>query len=104
MGPTAGTGTPTGDYGIGATDLCEFVAFPTQLLQVCGDSFAGQGAGFGGWHAPIALHVDTSSVNDPTGVRYTGVTGVGKPLLADPTPPGNRSCPPGWCRSTGATI
>ncbi|MGB9306795.1 MAG: DUF4185 domain-containing protein [Mycobacterium sp.] len=95
MGPTAGTGTPTGDYGIGATDLCEFVAFPTQLLQVCGDSFAGQGAGFGGWHAPIALHVDTSSVDDPTGVRYTGVTGVGKPLLADPTPPGDSQLPAG---------
>ena len=32
IGPTAGTGTPTRDYGIGATDLCEFV----DILQVCG--------------------------------------------------------------------
>ena len=84
IGPTAGTGTPTGDYGIGATDLCEFIEFPSDLLQVCGDSFAGQGVGFGGWYSPIALHVDTASVDDPAGVRYTGVTGIDKPLLADP--------------------
>ena len=95
IGPTAGTGTPTGDYGIGATDLCEFVEFPSQLLQVCGDSFAGQGVGFGGWYSPIALHVDTESVDDPAGVRYTGVTGVSKPLLADPTPPGDSQLPTG---------
>lgn len=95
IGPTAGTGTPTGDYGIGATDLCEFVEFPSQLLQVCGDSFAGQGVGFGGWYAPVALHVDTESIDDPAGVRYTGVTGVGTPLLADPTPPGDSQLPAG---------
>ncbi|OOK73092.1 hypothetical protein BZL30_3547 [Mycobacterium kansasii] len=95
IGPTAGTGTPTGDYGIGATDLCEFVEFPSQLLQVCGDSFAGQGVGLGGWYSPIALHVDTASVDDPAGVRYTGVTGVTKPLLADPTPPGDSQLPAG---------
>ena len=64
IGPTAGTGTPTGDYGIGATDLCVFMEFPTQVVQVCGDSFAGQGVGFGGYYSPIALRVDTSSVDD----------------------------------------
>jgi hypothetical protein len=95
LGPTAGTGTPTGDYGIGATDLCEFVEFPTELLQVCGDSFAGQGVGFGGWFSPVALRVDTASIDDPTGVRYTGVTGVSKPLLADPTPRGDSQLPAG---------
>jgi hypothetical protein len=95
IGPTAGTGTPTRDYGIGATDLCDFVAFPTELLQVCGDSFAGQGVGFGGWYSPVALHVDTASVDDPAGVRYTGVTGINKPLLADPTPPGDSQLPAG---------
>jgi hypothetical protein len=95
IGPTAGTGTPTRDYGIGATDLCEFVEFPTELLQVCGDSFAGQGVGFGGWYSPVALHVDTASVDDPAGVRYTGVTGISKPLLADPTPPGDSQLPTG---------
>ncbi|OBG40304.1 DUF4185 domain-containing protein [Mycobacterium sp. E3198] len=95
IGPTAGTGTPTGDYGVGATDLCEFLEFPTELLQVCGDSFAGQGVGFGGWYSPIALHVDTASVDDPAGVRYTGVTGINKPLLADPTPPGDSQLPAG---------
>ena len=52
IGPVAGTGTPTRDYGIGATDLCEFMEFPTELLQICGDSFAGPGVGFGGWFAP----------------------------------------------------
>src|SRR6201999_2910228 len=36
IGPTAGTGTPTSDYGIGATDLCEFVEFPSGILQVGG--------------------------------------------------------------------
>ncbi len=95
IGPTAGTGTPTGDYGIGATDLCVFMEFPTQVVQVCGDSFAGQGVGFGGYYSPIALRVDTSSVDDPEGVRYTGVTGVTEPLLADPTPSGASQLPAG---------
>jgi len=95
IGPTAGTGTATGDYGIGATDLCEFVEFPTELLQVCGDSYAGQGVGFGGWYAPVALRVDAASIDDPAGVRYTGVTGIGRPLLADPTPPGDSQLPAG---------
>jgi len=95
IGPTAGTGTPTGDYGIGATDLCVFMEFPTQVVQVCGDSFAGQGVGFGGYYSPIALRVDTSSVDDPDGVKYTGVTGVTDPLLADPTPPGDSQLPAG---------
>jgi hypothetical protein len=95
MGPAAGTGTPTANYGIGATDLCEFVEFPSQLLQVCGDSFAGQGVGYGGWYAPVALRVDTASVDDPDGVRYTGVIGISRPLLADPTPPGASQLPAG---------
>lgn len=95
VGPTAGTGTPTGDYGIGATDLCAFMEFPTEVLQVCGDSFAGQGVGFGGWYSPIALRVETSSVDAPTGVRYVGVVGVREPLLADPAPPGASQLPAG---------
>jgi hypothetical protein len=95
IGPTAGTGTPTGDYGIGATDLCEFVAFPNELLQICGDSFPGQGVGFGRDYAPVALRVDTDSVDDPDGVRYTGVTGVGQPLLDEPTPQGTSQLPAG---------
>ena len=95
IAPTAGTGTPTRDYGIGATDLCEFMEFPSGILQVCGDSFAGQGVGFGGWYSPIALHVETDSVDDPTGVRYVGVTGTDKPLLADPAPPGSSQLPAG---------
>jgi hypothetical protein len=95
IGPTAGTGTPTGDYGIGATDLCVFMEFPTQVVQVCGDSFAGQGVGFGGYYSPIALRVDTSSVDDPDGVKYTGVTGITEPLLAEPTPSGDSQLPAG---------
>lgn len=95
IGPTAGTGTPTRDYGIGATDLCEFMEFPTELLQICGDSFAGQGVGFGGWFSPVALHVAGDSVDDPDGIRYTGVTGVDRPLLADPTPKGSSQLPAG---------
>jgi len=95
IGPTAGTGTPTRDYGIGATDLCEFMEFPSGILQICGDSFAGQGVGFGGWWSPIALHVETDSIEDPTGARYDGVMGVDKPLLADPPPPGTSQLPTG---------
>ena len=95
IGPTAGTGTPTRDYGIGATDLCVFMEFPTDVVQVCGDSFAGQGVGFGGYYSPVALRVDTSSVDDPAGVRYTGVTGLTEPLLADPTPVGASQLPAG---------
>jgi hypothetical protein len=95
IGPTAGTGTPTRDYGIGATDLCEFMEFPSGLLQVCGDSFAGQGVAFGPHYSPIALHVDMDSVDDATGVRYDGVTGTDKPLLADPTPPASSQLPAG---------
>jgi len=95
IGPTAGTGTSTADYDIGATDLCEFMEFPSGILQVCGDSFAGQGVGFGPWHSPVALHVDTDSINDPTGVRYDRVTGNDKSLLADPRPPGMSQLPAG---------
>ena len=95
IGPVAGTGTPTGDYGIGATDLCEFMEFPSGILQVCGDSFAGQGVGFGGWYAPIALHAETDTINDPDGVRYDRVMGTGTPLLADPRPPGMSQLPAG---------
>jgi hypothetical protein len=95
IGPTAGTGTPTGDYGVGATDLCAFMEFPTEVLQVCGDSFAGQGVGFGGHYSPIALRVDTSSVDESTGVTYCGVIGVWAPLLAEPTPPGASQLPAG---------
>jgi hypothetical protein len=95
IAPAAGTGTPTRDYGIGATDLCEFMEFPSGILQVCGDSFAGQGVGFGGWFSPIALHVETDSIDDPEGVRYDRVTGTDKPLLADPTPQGGSQLPAG---------
>ena len=95
IGPTAGTGTPTRDYGVGATDLCVFIEFPTDVVQVCGDSFAGQGVGFGGYYSPVALRVDTSSVDDPGGVRYTGVFGITEPLLADPTPAGESQLPAG---------
>jgi hypothetical protein len=98
IGPVAGTGTPTADYGIGATDLCEFMEFPTELLQVCGDSFVGQGVGFGWWFSPVALHVDRASVDRLEGVVYTGVTGVtgvDAPLLADAAPPGASQLPAG---------
>lgn len=95
IGPVAGTGTPTADYGVGATDLCEFVDFPAALLQVCGDSFAGPGVGFGPWSSPIALRVVVDSVGDPAGIRYSGVMGVGKPLLADAPPPGASQLPAG---------
>jgi Domain of unknown function (DUF4185) len=95
IGPVAGTGTPTRDYGIGATDLCEFMDFPTGVLQVCGDSFAGQGVGFGGWYAPIALRAETDTIDDPAGVQYDRVIGIDKPLLADPTPPGDSQLPAG---------
>lgn len=95
IGPTAGTGTPTRDYGVGATDLCEFMEFPSGILQVCGDSFAGQGVGFGGYHSPVALRVDTDSIDDPAGVRYYGVTGTDEPLLAQPTLPGTSQLPAG---------
>lgn len=94
LAPAAGTGTATADYGIGATDLCEFMEFPSGILQVCGDSFAGQGVGFGGWYSPIALHVDGESL-DAGEVRYDGVTGVYEPLLADAAPPGVSQLPAG---------
>ena len=95
IGPSAGTGTLTGDYGIGATDLCEFMEFPSAVLQICGDSFAGQGVGYGGWYSPIALRVDSDSVDDSGGIRYTGVVGVDRPLLADPAPAGATQLPAG---------
>lgn len=95
LGPVAGTGTASGDYGIGATDLCEFMEFPSRLLQVCGDSFAGQGVGYGGWYSPVALHIDPESVAAPDGIQIVGVTGTQVPLLADPTPPGASQLPAG---------
>ena len=104
IGPAAGTGTPTRDYGIGATDLCVFMEFPTQVVQVCGDSFAGQGVGFGGYYSPIALRVDTSSVDDPDGVKYTGVTGITSRCWPTRRRRAIRSCRPASYRSTGRTI
>ena len=101
IGPTAGTGTPTGDYGIGATDLCEFMEFPSGILQVCGDSFAGQGVGFGGWYSPIALHVDTDSVDDPPGCATTASPASTSRCWPIRRRRGTRSCPPASCRSTG---
>jgi hypothetical protein len=95
IGPAAGTGTPTRDYGIGATDLCAFMEFPSGVLQICGDSFPGEGVGFGRGYAPIALHVETGSVDNPAGVRYFGVMGIDRPLLADPPPPGASQLPAG---------
>ena len=99
IGPAAGTGTLTADYGIGATDLCEFMEFPSGILQVCGDSFAGQGVGYGGWYSPVALHVVGDSLDDGGGVRYDGVT------RCWPTPPRRvpPSCPPVSSRSTART-
>jgi hypothetical protein len=41
------------------------------------------------------LHVDTDSVDDPDGVRYGGVIGIDKPLLAEPTPRGASQLPAG---------
>ncbi|MCK0176368.1 DUF4185 domain-containing protein [Mycolicibacterium sp. F2034L] len=93
--PVAGTGTATRDYGVGATDLCEFMEFSSGIRQVCGDSFAGQGVGFGGWYSPIALHVETESIISPEGVRYDGITGIDEPLLADVAPPGTSQLPAG---------
>jgi len=98
LGPVAGTGTQTRDHGIGATDLCEFLTFPAAILQVCGDSFVGEGVGYGNWYSPIALRVDPDSINDPAGVRYLGVTGVDAPLLADPAPAGTSQLPAGAVR------
>ncbi|WP_110810207.1 DUF4185 domain-containing protein [Mycolicibacterium phlei] len=95
IGVTAGTGTQTRDYGIGGTDLCEFMEFPSGILQVCGDSFAGEGVGYGGGYSPIALHVEPASINDPGGLRYDGVMGTRERLLADPTPPGMSQLPAG---------
>lgn len=101
IGPVAGTGTPTADYGLGATDLCEFMAFTGGMLQICGDSFAGQGVGFGGWYAPVALRVDTDSVDEASGVRHTGVLGIDRPLLADPRPADASQLPAGVVEING---
>ncbi len=95
IGPVAGTGTATAEYNLGATDLCEFMVFTGGMLQICGDSFAGQGVGYGGWHSPVALRVDTESVPDATGVRHSGVLGTDRPLLADAAPPGFSQLPSG---------
>lgn len=95
VGPVAGTGTATSDYNLGATDLCEFMVFTGGMLQICGDSFAGQGVGYGGWYSPVALRVDTETVPNASGVRHSGVLGTDRPLLEDPTPPGFSQLPSG---------
>ncbi|MFT9711447.1 hypothetical protein ACM0A9_23720, partial [Mycobacteroides abscessus subsp. abscessus] len=79
IGPVAGTGTATAEYNLGATDLCEFMVFTGGMLQVCGDSFAGQGVGYGGWHSPVALRVDTESVPGAPRVRPSGRLGPPPP-------------------------
>jgi hypothetical protein len=81
-----GTGTPNGDSGISGTDLCESVEFPAELMQVCGDSFAGRWRRVRRLAFAVALHVDTPSVDDPAGVGHAGVTrsaGRGRPAADD---------------------
>src|ERR1700730_17340012 len=62
IGAGAGTGTGTGDYGIGRADLCAFMAFPSGILAVGGARSGAKGVGYGGWYAPVALHVQTDTV------------------------------------------
>ena len=94
IGPTAGTGTPTRDYGIGATDLCVFMEFPTEVVQVCGDSFAGQASASAA--TTRRSRCGSTVVGRQPGRRpYTGVTGITSPLLAEPTPVGDSQLPAG---------
>lgn len=61
LGPIAGTGTPTGVIGAGATDLCEIA--PSGQVALAGDTFAGQGVGIGAWSPSMGLHVRPGSLN-----------------------------------------
>jgi hypothetical protein len=61
LGIVAGTSSPTGALGAGATDLCEIS--PGGQVALAGDSFSGNRMGEGAWSPSMGLHVLPGSLS-----------------------------------------
>ena len=95
IGPAAGTGTPTGITASARPTCASSWSSRAASCRCAATASPARGWVSAAGISPIALHVETDSLDDPAGVRYDGVTGVDNPLLADPTPPGASQLPAG---------
>jgi len=93
LGPIAGTGSPTGAIGAGATDLCEIT--PSGLVALAGDTFAGNGAFQGDWSPSMGLHVRQGTLNGR--IQFDRSFGGNGTLYAETWPrvPGGSQLPAG---------
>lgn len=79
LGPIAGTGSPTGAIGAGATDLCEIS--PGGQVALGGDTFPGNGCGDGPGSPSMGLHVQAGTLNDT--IQFDRSFGAGGTLYAE---------------------
>ncbi|HZE17658.1 MAG TPA: DUF4185 domain-containing protein [Mycobacterium sp.] len=83
LGPIAGTGSPTGALGAGATDLCEIS--PGGQVALAGDTFSGNAALSGAWSPSMGLHVRPGTLNSNT-IQFDRSFGQSGTLYAETWP------------------
>jgi hypothetical protein len=100
LGVVAGTGSPTGALGAGATDLCEIS--PGGQVALAGDTFSGNRMGDGSWSPSMGLHVLPGSLNSPR-VQFDHSLGGNGTLYAETWPhvPGGSQLPAGTVQVFG---
>jgi hypothetical protein len=93
LGPVAGTGSPTGALGAGATDLCEIA--PSGQVALAGDTFSGDAAFSGTWSPSMGLHVQPGTLNST--IAFDRAFGQNGTLYAESWPqvPGGSQLPAG---------
>jgi len=99
LGPIAGTGSPTGALGAGATDLCEIS--PGGQVALAGDTFSGNAAFQGTWSPSMGLHVQPGTLNRI--IQFDRSFGGNGMLYAEPRSPvvGSSQLPAGTVQVFG---
>ena len=99
LGPIAGTGSPTGALGAGATDLCEIS--PDGQVALAGDTFSGDAAFQGAWSPSMGLHVRPGTLNGR--IQFDRSFGQNGTLYAETWPhvPGGSQLPAGTVQVFG---
>jgi hypothetical protein len=99
LGPIAGTGSPTGALGAGATDLCEIS--PSGQVALAGDTFSGNAAFQGAWSPSMGLHVRPGTLSGI--IQFDCSFGGNGTLYAEPRPPvpGSSQLPAGTVQVFG---
>lgn len=99
LGPIAGTGSPTGALGAGATDLCEIA--PSGEVALAGDTFSGNAAFDGSWSPSMGLHVRPGTLNGI--IQFDRSFGANDTLYAEPRSPvlGSSQLPSGTVQVFG---